>query len=166
MEYTRNPNGTFKQTTNIFSIKNFNDGYVDADGRFRVRVPNHPRAYSEGYIFRSIIAYELYHNTKVPLSMDVHHKDGNRLNDSKENLVLIKHSEHSSLHNVKRRVDIPRVCKHCGKEFLIKRWRLKDTTRGIFCTKKCFHVHGRSETHRKHISEGLQKSLGVRKRTS
>ena len=142
-EKKRNPNGTFKQTRTPFSLANFNDGYIDNRGRFRVWMPNHHRAYSEGYVLRSIVAYEFYYGIPVPDNMDIHHKDGNRLNDSKKNLMMITHGQHTSLHNElrRRRSDVAKICKHCSEEFIIKRWRLKDPSRGQYCSQKCFHKH-------------------------
>jgi hypothetical protein len=85
-----------------FSLDNFSDGFIGQDGRFRVYFSGHPRAH-KGYIKRSIAAYELYHNIEVPRDKVIHHVDGNRLNDSKENLQLLKMSEHSRLENEKKK---------------------------------------------------------------
>jgi len=158
----RSPDGTFKQIRKRFSLKNFDDGCIDNHGRFRVWLPEHPRAYNEGYIMRSIVAYETYHNVKVPPDMDIHHKDKDRLNDSKENLVMMIHGEHTALHS--RVPEVTRICKHCRKEFMIKNWRLKDSTRGQFCSQKCYHIHKRSEKHKTAISEGLKRAYREERR--
>lgn len=134
----RNPNGTYKRIRVVWSLDNFNDGYVDNKGRFRVWMPNHPRAYKEGYILRSIVAYEAYFGDSVPENMDVHHIDGDKLNDSKENLMLLLHNKHSTLSNIDKTSNIERTCLCCGKIFLIKRWRLKDLNRGKYCSQRCY----------------------------
>ncbi len=154
----RNEDGTFKRIRKPFSLDNFNDGYVDNRGRFRVWLPEHPRAYESGYVLRSIITYELYHGISVPKENDIHHKDENRLNDSKENLEMMTHGEHSAMSNRLPGAHIIRVCQHCQKEFTIERWRLKDPSRGKYCSQKCFHAHKRSKLHRKRISMGLKKA--------
>lgn len=156
----RNAKGQFKRIRKTFLLDNFDDGYIDADGRFRVYYPNHPRAYDEGYILRSIIAYELYHNIKVPKTMAIHHIDGNRLNDSKENLLMMLFSQHSTFHNAKNRKKslMERVCNHCKKKFYINRWRLKEKSRGKYCSQKCYHSHKRTKKHRNNISMGLKKA--------
>lgn len=71
-----------------WSLNNFDDGYI-TQGRFRVYLPDHPRAASRGYVLRSIVAYEAYYGVKVTWEMNVHHIDGDKLNDSKENLELM-----------------------------------------------------------------------------
>ena len=152
----RNLDGTYKQIRKPFSLDNFDDGYVDNRGRFKVWLPDHPRASKGGYISRSIVAYEAYHKIMVPANMDIHHKDGNKLNDSKENLEMMTHGEHTITHC--RIPRITRICKKCGKEFLIERWRLKDPSRGKYCSQKCYHAHERSDLHKNRISEGMKKA--------
>lgn len=133
----RNSNGTFKRTLQHFSLDNFNDGWVDSKGRFRVYFPEHYRADKEGYILRAIVAYEVYHQTIIPINMDVHHKNGNRLDDSEQNLDLVGHKEHAHLSNADRILNIEKKCKNCGVKFYIKPYRLKNPNRGKFCSRKC-----------------------------
>lgn len=155
----RNIDGTFKRIRKPFSLENFNDGYVGSDNRFRVWYPDHSRAYDEGYVLRSIVAYEFYHGITVPKDMDIHHKDRDRLNDSKENLEMMPHRKHAALHcrGKDPTAHIERICKCCGRPFKIERWRLKDKTRGRYCSQECYHKQ-RSEAHRKNISEGLKRA--------
>jgi hypothetical protein len=49
-----------------------------------------------------------------------------------------------------------RKCKHCRKSFSINRWRLKEGSRGLFCSQKCYHQHPRSDDHKAAISEGMK----------
>jgi hypothetical protein len=140
----------FKRTINEWSLDNFNEGYVDNRGRFRVYVPNHLRAYKGGYIFRSIVAYEIYHGITVPKEYDIHHIDGNKLNDSKENLEMILHGKHTVLHNINPDLYITRICENCKIEFKIKWFKLKDTSsgcqhRGRFCSQKCYQLYPKSQ---------------------
>jgi len=161
-------NGDFKRTHNQWALTNFDDGYVDSAGRFRVYYPSHPRAYNEGYILRSIVAFEAYHNLFIPDGIDVHHVDGNRLNDSIENLMLLSHKKHSVLSNVERYENstINKTCEECGLIFHIKQGRLNDKTsnRGRFCSQKCYHAHPRTKIHKQNISSGLKKSYLERRR--
>ena len=120
--------------------KNTNDGYIDSCGRFRVYLPSHHRSYIDGYILRSIVHYEYYNNDKVTIDFDIHHKDKNRLNDSKENLQKIDHVRHLKLHNpLKWSICI---CKTCKKEFKIKPGRLneKGENRGSYCSQDCYQT--------------------------
>ena len=131
----RNFKGQFKRSINIWNIDNFNDGYIDNKGRFRIYLPSHHRSYSDGYVLRSIVVYELYNNDIVNKEFDIHHKDKNRLNDTKENLEKIKHNEHGKLHNPKDELKICN-CIICSKEFKLPQWRINQG-RGKFCSKKC-----------------------------
>ncbi len=158
----RDERGRFKRTRTPFSLENFNEGYVDVNGRFKVWTLENPRSNKNGYTFRSIVAYTLYHDTPVPEEYDIHHKDENRLNDSKENLEMLPHGEHTALH--RRMPEINRICKHCKKEFLIKKWRLKDPKRGQYCSQKCYHSHKRTDVHKKRISEALKQAYNEGRR--
>lgn len=44
--------------------------------------------------------YETYKQCSIPDGYDIHHKDFNPLNNSIDNLLLISHSEHKTLHNI------------------------------------------------------------------
>ena len=146
----RNLNGTFKRSIKRFSLENFTEGYVDNQGGFRVWLPEHPRAYKGGYVLRSIAAYELYHGIQVPRENDIHHINGNRLNDSKENLEMMSHREHAILSASPKIRDVIKICKHCGKEFKIKRWRLKHPSRGQYCSQECYHKHNKGNQHKRY----------------
>jgi len=161
---TRGENGKFIRTRRHFSIENFNDGYVDNHGRFRVWLPEHHRSYKGGYVLRAIVAYEAYHDILVPKDYDVHHKDGNRLNDSKENLEMMTHAKHTILTCRVPEAHITRVCQHCEKEFIIERWRLKDPSRGKYCSQRCYHDHERSKLHKNRLSESLKKAYREKRR--
>lgn len=160
-----NKKGQYIRIRKPFSLENFNDGYIDrSTGRFRVYSPRHLRANKEGYVYRAIVAYELYHNIKVPRSKAIHHIDGNRLNDSKENLKMLTHHEHAILHNLDTDAHIEKICRNCGNKFVIERWRLKDPSRGRFCSQKCYQEKERSIDHKKHISDGLKKAYSEGRR--
>ena len=112
---TRDSKGKFTRTTTKWSPHNSESGYIDNNGRFRVYFPEHSRSYSDGYVLRSIVHYEYYNAILIPEGYDIHHLDGNKLNDSKENLIMLSHSDHAKLHNPK--VDVNLVCEQCNKSF-------------------------------------------------
>lgn len=97
----KNDHGKFAPIYKIWSLENFYEGYVSSrSGRFKVKIPGHHRADKNGWMFRSIAAYEAYHlGVIVTREYVVHHKDGNTLNDSKENLHLVKFGDHNRLHH-------------------------------------------------------------------
>ena len=90
---------------------------------------------------------------------DVHHKDGNTLNNNIENLEVLNLDEHRELHSKQNRLyhDKTAICEYCGNEFIwtaIKQraWtqntsRKKNAgkTRHIFCSKACAGAFGRKE---------------------
>ena len=88
-----------------WSLDNFDEGYTcSTHNRFKVRLPSHHRADKNGWVYRNVVAYEAYHpGTIVTRDYVVHHIDGDRLNDSKENLQLLPRIEHANLHNPKVR---------------------------------------------------------------
>lgn len=47
----------------------------------------------------------LEHKGPIPKGYDVHHKNGNRLDNDIGNLELVLHSEHSRIHALKRKRD-------------------------------------------------------------
>jgi len=137
----KDKDGKYKRIRKEWSIENFNDGYVDNKGRFRVYKPSHKRAYKGGYILRSIVAYEAYNNIEVEKFMDIHHKDHNKLNDSKDNLELIEHSKHTILHKTKPELLIKKICKGCNITFKILPYRER-AGRGIYCSSTCYEQRG------------------------
>jgi hypothetical protein len=70
----------------------------------------------------------------------VHHKDGNKFNNSDDNIELMTISEHSR-HHSKMVDDIIDTCAYCGKEIIIKphlyRLRVKRAKIGISCSYSC-----------------------------
>ena len=139
----RNTLGQFKRTRKKWFLDNFDDGYVDNKGRMRVWLPKHPRAYKDGYILRAIVAYEAYHGVLVSKEFAIHHKDENRLNDTKGNLEKILFGVHSQLHNVDITSQIYKICLICGKAFYVPRWRLNQKYHvGKYCSHTCYNKRG------------------------
>lgn len=125
-----------------FSLSNFEDGYVNNSGRFMVYYPNSERSYKNGYIMRSIAAYELYHNIKVKKGYDIHHINENKLDDSFENLIELTKADHDRLHSKSKskKSDVICICKQCKKEFPIKKGRLNEKGRGSYCSQNCYKL--------------------------
>jgi RNA polymerase-binding transcription factor DksA len=150
--------GRFVSKYKEWSLDNFDDGYISKyDGRFIVIKPGHTRADKSGQIFRSIVAYEAYNNDIVPIGYVIHHKDGNRLNDNKENLVKMEHGEHTRLHwtgksregqNEHLRNGQYLVCTQCGCRIYRPQWRLNRFTPIMpFCCAKCRNDFNRNKKY-------------------
>lgn len=136
--------GRFKRKHQHWSLYNFNDGYVGAKGRFRVYYPEHPRSNKvSGRVLRSVVAYEAYHDVSLDdiYGYNIHHKNGNKVDDSKDNLELLTSSEHQIRHARERGAYIEKVCECCGNTFEMTRGRANDkgANRGRFCGQSCYH---------------------------
>jgi hypothetical protein len=123
--------------------------YSCRDGRTRVylkdekRVISYPRYLMEQKIGRKLLDDE-----------QVHHKDGNPLNNAIENLEIKLYREHQREHATKY-CDVIVKCHWCGNEFLwtakqqrtfygnIKRKNRKSITNEPFCSKQCIGSFGR-----------------------
>jgi hypothetical protein len=138
--------GCFTKKHKHWSLENFNEGYVRSkDNRFFVYFPGHPRSSASGFVLRSIVAYEAYHNDTVSMEYNIHHKDGDRLNDTKENLQKFTHREHSILHNKEKKNGETYACCVCGSSFYVPAWRVNDRVRHMnkrytpkYCSKDCY----------------------------
>lgn len=72
------------------------------DGYIYVYFPDHPKSSKEGYIMEHILVMEALIGRHLNDNECVHHIDGNKRNNKKENLKLMTKSEHMSYHSQKR----------------------------------------------------------------
>lgn len=70
------------------------------NGRPAVCVPGHPKSNNRGYVLRSRYLMEQKLGRSLATREQVHHKDGNHVNDCLDNLQVLSIEEHSSLHSV------------------------------------------------------------------
>lgn len=82
---------------------------IDNYGYVRLLKPEHPRANNKGYVKRAIVIYENMTGRRIKRGEVVHHKDGNRQNDSFDNLQLMTVDEHKKVKRV--RLDEERVAR-------------------------------------------------------
>jgi hypothetical protein len=76
----------------------------------------------------------------IPNGWHIHHKDGNRENNSLANLELVSRQRHFGLHDERE----PKLCKRCGIRFHARK-------RQMFCTQLCgklYRDHIRSQARR------------------
>lgn len=142
---TRNEEGRFKRAYDEWTPENFDNGYKRKDGRFFVLMPSHPRANPNGWVLRNIVAYEHYHSDVVTSESCIHHKNGNKTDDSKENLEKIEFKKHSIEHNEWKKNGKIYKCSKCGKEFYRAKWRVKASGgyQPKYCSQKCFIKRGK-----------------------
>lgn len=132
--------------------------YIGKDNRTRVaikdqtgkyHIKSYPRILMEEKLGRPLEPYE-----------DVHHIDGNPLNNDINNLQIILHGEHQKQHSQKY-FDKMMTCPICGKEFLwtalqqryfYSQSKRRDGSKRIkepFCSKRCVGIYGRQEQIRR-----------------
>ena len=87
------------------------ESYISFNRKY-IFVPDHHRNKKNNYIANSIVVAERLTGILIKLPAEVHHFDGNSLNDSPENLVICENSAyHNLLHGRKRAYD---ACGHAG----------------------------------------------------
>ena len=99
--------------------------------------PDHHRAWSTGYVHVHIIVAEQKLGRRLHDKEVVHHKNGNKLDNSPENLdVLSSHSEHAVIHGAERMAVVELTCRACGKSFERRKRRVREGA-PVFCSKSC-----------------------------
>jgi hypothetical protein len=100
-----------------------------------------PGAHASGYALRSRVVWWL-HTGEVIIGreIDVHHDNEDKIDDRLDNLKRLDHPVHSRLHNPKTVEMVERSCGTCGGSFKIEKWRLRDKSRGQFCSQGCYQL--------------------------
>lgn len=118
---------------------NLRSGSLRRDGRVILLARTFPASHKSGSALRARVVWWLHTGEAWRgHRLNVHHKNGNRRDDRISNLQKLKHSHHSSIHGKREGAHIHRKCKNCGEPFSIERWRLKDKSRGTFCSQFCY----------------------------
>lgn len=76
--------------------KNRSDGYI------AIYFPSHPKSRSDGYIMEHVLMMECFIGRWLRDDEVVHHINGDKTDNRKENLMLMTASEHMSLHMKER----------------------------------------------------------------
>ena len=123
-----------------YNIEIGKDGRVRAYNKIAKTVTSYPRIVMENFLDRKLLKTE-----------DVHHKDGNPLNNDPSNLEVIDHREHTRQHGLKQKHKYKNkkmTCPVCNKSFI---WTEKQqsgfyshtkTGNGPFCSKRCSGIYG------------------------
>ena len=73
----------------------------------------------------------------------IHHRDGNRLNNSISNLKVMTQSNHAAIHSQERYAYLRKInirnCAQCEVEFLPSTYQIR-TSKNLFCSRKCASV--------------------------
>ncbi len=161
MPRANGPDGKYTKQRALWTPDNWDDGYMDNRGRFRVYRPDYPRSYAEGYALRAHVHWWLFYGEVHPTGTNLHHMNGTKHDDRIQNLAMVKHGQHSSSHN--RGVTMVEIiCDGCGQRFqrAIGRINSKDrkSYNGRFCSQACYHRTPRRLDHKRMISEGLKRA--------
>lgn len=73
---------------------------IDKDGYIKTYAPDHPWPRKGGYVFEHVRLIELQVGRRVLPGESVHHVDGDRRNNSINNLQLMERGDHSRLHRL------------------------------------------------------------------
>jgi len=104
-----------------------------------VSKPDHPRAWSTGYVYEHVLVMEEKLGRFLNHDEIVHHKDENRLNNSPNNLELMTFKTHGK-HHAKRSDSLVLKCDSCGTAFT-RRKNQSAKSKGYarsFCSRKCY----------------------------
>ena len=98
-----------------------------------VYCPDHPRAWSTGYIHAHVVVAESKIGRLLLKGEVVHHIDENKFNFEPSNLeVKSSPSEHAKMHAKHGQTMISANCKWCGNEFKRRKGRTL-----IMCSRSC-----------------------------
>jgi hypothetical protein len=105
-----------------------------SNGYILVYDPQHPNAYKAkgwaGWVYLHIKVAAEKAGRPVIKGENVHHIDGNRLNNNPENIQILTNTEHGALHASQRgrKINIIKPCEFCGQD-----------TERRFCSPECFY---------------------------
>ena len=122
-------------------------GRIVKNGRYlAVYCPEHPNAWSTGYIAVHRAVAEMMIGRVLAENEDVHHRDKNGHNNSPENLEILTDIEHARLHSKERpRQIVLLVCCECGQQY--RRRKGQDPAakgyKNSFCSRRCNGIHQR-----------------------
>ena len=135
------------------------------DKRIIIFYRQYPGAHKSGYGLRSRIVWWLHTNEVIKGSdFNIHHRNGIRQDDRIGNLEKLSQREHSIKHATKEGSQVTRKCHLCQRDFIIERWRLKEKSRGRFCSQDCYHSYPKSDMTRKAQSASLKRAYQEGKR--
>lgn len=124
--------------------------------RIAVFANKFPGAHKDGFALRSRVVWWIHTGEIISgMEFNIHHRNGNRIDDRFRNLKKIKHLEHSKLHNPKQ-PEVLCICIVCQNQFSLPQWYLNNPSKGKFCSLKCYHNFPKSKATRDRVSKSLK----------
>lgn len=125
--------------------------YTGKDDRTRVVIQNDDGTMTSKSYPRILMEENL--GRPLEPNEDVHHIDGDKTNNSIDNLEIKMHGEHQREHMPVKYFDKKVTCQVCGKEFIYtakqqsnyQRDLNRHRRRAITCSRKCAYLFGRQE---------------------
>lgn len=71
--------------------------HINQKGYVMIKYPEHPHANKQGYIQEHRLVYEQWLGTPLDRDEVIHHMDGNKQNNSRDNLMLMLKKDHDRL---------------------------------------------------------------------
>lgn len=104
-------------------------------------VPEHPRSSRYGYVLAHRVIMENFIDRELLDDEEIHHIDGNKKNNSIDNLMIVKRGYHQSMHSAKYPDGhcVTLICPECGISFergYNQRPEVKGTT-NAYCSRRC-----------------------------
>ena len=103
-----------------------------------VYCPDHPRAWSTGYVYKHRLLMELHLDRFLARTEHVHHKDEDRHNNALSNLKVETPSEHARHHATGREL-IELTCEGCGGGFGRVHRQMHKNNKRVFCSRDCYY---------------------------
>lgn len=90
-----NYNNSDNRRSNLVSVRGYkNDGKTILNGYIAIYMPEHHRAFDNGCVYEHILVAENMLNRKLKAEECVHHKDHNKQNNKKDNLMVFVDNKH------------------------------------------------------------------------
>lgn len=144
----------------LYGIDLSSTGFIRRnDGRvFLTNAGQFPIQHSRGGALRARVVWWLATGEAIQgTEFDIHHKNHVRSDDRIANLEKWEHHAHAKLHNPPSAVSVERTCLTCGKTFAIVGWRLKERSRGRYCSQDCYKKRTLSAEEREKRSKSFSK---------
>lgn len=126
---------------------------IDVNGYYVFCDKNHPLAYKSNntvYLHRHMASIKL--GRWIEKHEHVHHIDGNKRNNSLENLMILSHSDHGKLHGLEYRKE--KICSICQSPFYPT-----NACSTVFCSETCKKEYKRQTKINWPEPEEMQKLL-------